>query len=494
MSGEICDNSSQWDSRLSFLMAMIGAAIGLGNIWRYPYVVYSNGGGAFILPYLIAILFLGLPFLILEYGVGYKFKTSLVNTLRKIRSKFEVLGWFVSLIAFLVLTYYVCIIGWDLIYLVLSLFKGWGSNPDVFFSTTLLQSTNSLAGLTTLVWPIVLSLVIIWVIVWFISHKDLNSGISKVTKLLIPSLIVIMAFVIIYSLTLPGASIGYVSLFTPDWGALFNPNIWLAAFGQILFSLSLGWSVIITYASYLPEGSKLTDNGLIVVIANCGFEFFTAIGIFSILGFMALSQGVDINNVVTQGTGLIFVALPTVFNIMGDFAYVLGPLFFLCVFFAGITTTISFLEPLSLAITKKFGVSRKKSTTMLCLIGFFASILFATGSGNYLLGIFDSFLNQFGILFGIICQCIIFGWIYKLEDIVEAINEYSTIKVGKIWKTIIKFIIPVILVIVWISGLYTLFSSGDIVPIVVQIIIAAVLIIVPVILTKLPSEYEKSKN
>lgn len=494
MSEKIEANSSQWDSRLSFLMAMIGAAIGLGNIWRYPYVVYSNGGGAFIIPYVIAILLLGLPFLILEYGVGYKFKTSLVNILRKIKSKFEVLGWFVSLIAFLVLTYYVCIIGWDLIYLILSFFKGWGSNPDIFFSTTLLHSTNSLAGLTTLVWPIVLSLVIVWFIVWFISHRDLNSGISKVTKVLIPSLIMIMAFVVIYSLTLPGASIGYTSLFTPDWNALLNPNIWLAAFGQILFSLSLGWSVIVTYASYLPEGSKLTDNGLIVVVTNCGFEFFTAIGVFSILGFMALSQGVDINNVVTQGTGLIFVALPTVFNIMGDFAYILGPLFFLCVFFAGITTTISFLEPLSLAITRKFEISRKKSTTILCLIGFFASLLFATGSGNYLLGIFDSFLNQFGILFGIICQCLIFGWIYKLDAIKDAINEYSTINVGKTWEFLIKFVIPIILVVVWLSGLYTLFSSGDIVSIVVQLIIAAVLVIIPVILTKLPSAYEKSKN
>ena len=150
------ENKNQWDSRLSFLLAMIGAAVGLGNIWRYPYVAYTNGGGSFIIPYLCAILILGLPFLILEYGVGFKFKTSLADTLKTINNKFEILGWFVALTAFLILAYYVCIVGWDLIYILLSLFKGWGLNPSNFYTISLLQSTNDLSGLTYFSWPIVI--------------------------------------------------------------------------------------------------------------------------------------------------------------------------------------------------------------------------------------------------------------------------------------------------------------------------------------------------
>ena len=192
------EKNIEWDSRLSFLMAMIGAAIGLGNIWRYPYVAYTNGGGTFLIPYLCAILILGIPFIFLEYGIGFKFKTSLSEVLKKIKSRFEILGWFVSLTAFLILCYYVCIVGWDLIYIFLSIFKAWGSNPSNFLTVTLLQSQNNLSALSIISWPVVGSLVAIWIIIWKISKTDLNSGIGRVTKILIPALIIIMIFIVAF--------------------------------------------------------------------------------------------------------------------------------------------------------------------------------------------------------------------------------------------------------------------------------------------------------
>ena len=475
-----------WDNNFSFLMAMIGAAIGLGNIWRYPYVAYSNGGGTFLIPYLCAIFILGLPFLFLEYSVGFKFKTSLSEILKKIKPKFEVIGWFVALISFLILCYYVCIIGWDLIYIILSFFKGWGSNPSAFLTSSLLHSQNGFLGLNYIVWPVVITLVFIWFLIWIISRTDLNSGIGRVTKLLIPLLVIMMAIIVIYSLTLPGSNIGYSNLLKPQWNMLLSPSVWLAAFGQILFSLSLGMAVITSYTSYLPEGSDLIKNGFIVVASNCSFEVFTAFGIFSIIGFMSFSQGIPFNQIITQGVGLIFVVFPTVLNIMGNYAYIIGPLFFLCIFFAGITTTISFLEPLSLAINRKFNISRKSASTLLCLVGFGISLIFATGSGSYLLEICDSFLNQFGILFGIICQCIIFGWYYKIDDLLNVLNNNSKLNIGKFWKNIIKYVIPIILFIVWITGLYNLFASGNINYIIIQLILALIIIIVPIILTILP--------
>ncbi len=482
------ENTNQWDSRLSFLLAMIGAAVGLGNIWRYPYVAYTNGGGSFIIPYLCAILILGLPFLILEYGVGFKFKTSLADTLKTINSKFEILGWFVALTAFLILAYYVCIVGWDLIYILLSLFKGWGLNPSSFYTITLLQSTNDLSGLTYFSWPIVIFLIVVWVLIWLISHVDLNKGIARVSKIFIPLLMIIMACIVLFSLTLPGANLGLNALLTPRWDMLLNPSIWLAAFGQILFSLSLGIAVIITYTSYLPKGSDLLRDGLTVLVSNCSFEVFTAFGIFSILGFMALNKGVAVSQVVTQGSGLIFIAIPEILNIMGPYGYIIGPLFFLCVFFAGMTTTISYLEPLVLSISKKFKVSRNKASSLLCLIGFIISLIFATGSGSYILTLFDGFINQFGILFGIICQCLIFGWYYNIDNILEVINSNSKRSVGRVWKFVIKFLIPVILFIVWITGLIDLFSSGQFSSLIIQLIIAIVLIVVPLVLTLVPEK------
>lgn len=484
-------NAYQWNSTLSFLLAMIGSAIGLGNIWRYPYVVYSNGGGAFLIPYLISILVMALPFLYLEYAVGFEFKISVPNIFKNIKKPLEVVGWFICFVSFLILTYYVAIIGWDIIYLVLSFTKAWGTNPNNFYSVSLLHSTSSTSGLTTIIWPVVGSLIVIWTIIWYISHQNLNNGIGRFSKILIPSLVAIMVIIVLYCITLPGARIGFNALFSPKWSALFDLNIWLAAAGQILFSLSLGWGVVSTYASYLPKNSNLIKNGAIVAISNCSFELFTAIGVFSILGFMSLSQGVPIDYVVTEGTGLIFVAFPTVFNIMGDFAYILGPLFFLCIFFAGITTTISLLEPLSLAVTRKFKIKRKTVVSILCLIGFGVSLIFTTGMGAYLLKITDTFLNQFAVLFGIVLECLIFGWLYHIDHLLEIINRNGNIKFGNWWKYLIKYIIPVIFICIWVNGVYTLILNDDFPSAILQLIIVALLITVPTILTLLPIKDEK---
>ena len=139
---------NEWNSSLAFIMALIGSAIGIGNIWRYPYVVYSNGGGAFLIPYITSILIMALPFYFLEYAVGVKFKTSLPQLYKKIKKPFEYIGWLISFAAFLILIYYIVIVGWDLIYFIISFTKGWGANPDIFFSQTLLHSSNSINGLT----------------------------------------------------------------------------------------------------------------------------------------------------------------------------------------------------------------------------------------------------------------------------------------------------------------------------------------------------------
>lgn len=191
---------------------------------------------------------------------------------------------------------------------------------------------------------------------------------------------------------------------------------------------------------------------------------------------------------VSQGIGLIFVAFPTVFNSMGWYAYLFGPAFFLCIFFAGITTTISFLEPLSLGLTSKFNISRSKVVTILCIIGCLSSLIFATGAGSYILTMFDLFLNQFAIVFGIIAQCIIFAWFYDLDEILKVINVNSFISMGRTWKFLIKFIIPIIFFMIWINGIYTLLSKGNFDSLLVYGILSLVLIVVPLILSKLESK------
>ena len=480
-----------WNSNIAFIMAMIGSAVGLGNIWRFPNVLYSNGGGSFMIPYIVSLFLLGISFVLVEYAIGYRFKTSLSKVLFSVKSSLEPVAWFIILIVFLITTYYVCVVAWDLIYVFLSFTKAWGANPDLFFSNSVLQASDSLSGIFTIVPGVFLSVLVIWFIGWFIIQKDLNDGIGKVSKILLPILCLIVVVIVAFSLTLPGASIGYMQIFTPDWGALTNLNVWLAAFGQIVFSLSLGMSIALTYSSYLPEGSKLTDNALIVAFSNSGFEVFNSIGIFSILGFMALSSGVPFNELVTEGTGLAFVVFPKVFNIMGPWASVIAPLFFLCILFAGITSVMALIEVVRYSLSEKFDLSRKRSATIICIVGFCISVLFATASGSTLLGIFDAFLNNLALLFAILLECIIFGWIYDFDKLIETLNENSNIKVGKLWKTVIKFILPICILGLWVQGVYSTLLTGDSTSHMVMLCLTVVLIVVPIIFTKLPA---KNKN
>ncbi|WP_298535473.1 sodium-dependent transporter [uncultured Methanobrevibacter sp.] len=486
----MASEKSVWDSNIAFVLAMIGSAVGLGNIWRFPNVLYSNGGGSFMIPYIVSLFILGISFVLVEYAVGFKFKTSLSKIFFTIKSRLEPIAWFIILVVFLITTYYVCVVAWDLIYVALSLTKAWGANPDLFFTVSVLHASDSLSGITAIVPWVFISVFLVWLSSWAIVQKDLNEGIGKVSKILLPVLVVIVIVIVAFSLTLPGASIGYTQIFTPDWSALTNLNVWLAAFGQIVFSLSLGMSIALTYASYLPEDSKLTDNALIVAFSNSGFEVFNAIGIFSILGFMTLTSGIPFNELVTEGTGLAFVVFPKVFNVMGPWASVIGPLFFLCILFAGLTSLIALLEVASFAISEKFGFSRRKSATLVCVVGFCISCLFATAAGSYLLGIFDAFLNNFALLFGVFLECIIFGWIYNFDELVEVLNSHSSIQMDPFWKIIIKYILPVCIFVLWAQGVYSTILTGDTTSHMIMLALAIVLVVVPIVFTLLPAKNE----
>lgn len=450
----------QWDSTLSFLFAMIGVAVGLGNIWRFSYVVYTNGGGSFFIPYLVAIALMGIPFLILEYGIGFSFKKSFTEIMKTINPKFEVIAWILVLFTFIVTIYYMVVLSWDLVYLISSFNFNWGIDTANYFVNAVGGSSN-LSDASFLLIPTTIGVIITWAILWFISNKDVDKGIGKASKILIPLLFIIMGIIIVYALTLPGSYIGIEALISPKWEMLLDVNIWLAAFGQIIFSLSVGEALALTYASYLPENAKLTDNVLIVVASNTAFEVCTAFGVFSILGFMTYTSGTPLIQLVSEGTGLIFIVFPKIFNIMGPMGRILAPLLFLAILFAGVTSALGLFEPMLSSTHDKLGWSRRKTTTVLCIIGCAFSLILTTGISSYIVGIIDSFVNQFGVILLIPIQAIIFGWIYGLDNIIPVLNEQSTIKVGKTWKLIIKYIAPIVLFVLWLFGIAQLFSNAN---------------------------------
>ena len=480
---------TQWDSSIAFIFAMIGAAVGLGNIWRFSYVLYSNGGGSFFIPYLIAIAIMGIPFLILEYGVGFTFKESFSKIMKKINPRFEIIAWILVIFVFIVTIYYMVILSWDLVYLGSSFTFSWGTDAAAYFVQTVGGSSN-LSNASFLLIPTTVGVLVLWIALWFISHRNVDEGIGKVSKILIPALFVIMGGIIIYALTLPGAGLGISALLTPDWTKLWDVKIWLAAFAQIIFSLSMGQAIALTYASYLPENSKLIDNVLIVVASNSLFEICTAFGVFSILGYMSYTGGTPLVQLVTEGTGLVFIVFPMIFNIMGPIGRVLAPLLFLAILFAGITSALGFFEPMLNSTSVKLGWSRTKTATVLSIVGCVFSLILTTGISSYLVGIIDGFVNEFGILLLIGIQCIIFAWFYGVEHFIPALNEHSTFKVGKTWTFIIKYLLPCVLIVMWVIGIVQLFSSAKQFEIMVDIIIIVAVLVSSVLFTKIKPRSE----
>ena len=453
------ENREQWGSKVGFILAAVGSAVGLGNIWRFPYVVYSSGGGAFLIPYFFAIFTAGIPLLILEYGMGHKYRGSAPLSIARASKKHEWIGWWPVINSSLILCYYTMILSMAIKYLTLSFNKGWGSDANGFFYNDFLKLSASPLSLGGVVWHILIGIALVWFANWYICYKGIKAGIEKYSKILLPCLLAIMVIIVVRAVTLEGASLGLNRLFTPNWDSIKDPTVWVSAYGQVFFSLSIALGIMITYSSYLPQKTDINNSAFMTAFANCGFEFLCAIGVFAILGVMASAQGVSVDEVVTSGIGLAFIAFPNVFSIMGVWGNILGVLFFLCLVFAGITSAVSLLEAISAAVIDKTGWDRKRVVTMISIAGFMLSVIFATNAGLYILDIMDNFINNYGIVVVGLLETLLVGWIIKPKVIREHTNAISYFKIGKWWDFVIKFVAPTLLTVALVQSLVKEFNE-----------------------------------
>ncbi|MBD3322526.1 MAG: sodium-dependent transporter [Chitinivibrionales bacterium] len=445
---------------MGFLFAAIGSAVGLGNIWRFPYVAYENGGGAFLIPYFVALITAGIPILMLEFALGHKKKASAPKAFRIIDERWEWLGWWsVCFVMFGIVMYYIVVIGWCINYLFFSFGRVWGDDPDGFFFKQFLNVSDIAQGglwdgaFSFRPW-IALAVLLVWFVNWLITFKGIEKGIEKAVKVMMPVLFGITLVIIIWSFFLDGAGDGIRHYVTPDFKKIFNKDVWIAAYGQIFFSLSLGFGIMIAYSSYLPKEANIFKNGLIVGFTNSMYEVFAGFGVFSVLGYMAMQQGTEIKEVVTSGIGLAFVAYPKAISLL-PFGALFGVLFFFLLTIAGISSSISIIEAFTSAILDKFNFARKKVITVICLIGVAGSMLFATRAGIYWLDIVDHFLNQYGLITVGVLEAIIIGWFYRTDQLKYHIvsqlglsgNRHRIFNyiILRLWMYCIRFITPVAL-------------------------------------------------
>lgn len=441
-------NRGEWGTRTGFVLAAIGSAVGLGNIWRFPYVVASNGGGAFMVVYLIALLTAGVPIMILEFSIGHKMRKGAPGSFRALNPKWEWLGWFQVFTSFAIVVYYTAIIGWSLGYAMNAL-SGltWGEDTKGFFFGTFLKLTDSPFQLGGINMNAFIPLIIVWVVIYFVLIGGVRKGIEKANKILMPLLFIMVLIILGRGLTLPGSLAGLDFMFKPDFSKIGDPNVWVAAYGQVFFSLSVAFAIMITYSSYLPEKSDIVNNGFIASFADCGFSLLAGLSVFSMLGYMANNMGVGVADVATAGVGLAFVVFPQAINALPGFNRIFGTLFFLSLAFAGFTSAISITEVIIAAITDKYNVTRKKAVTLIVLVAGSVSILFATGAGLYMLDIVDYFVNNYNIVLGGLIEIAIIGWVYKLTSIKEHANAISDFKLGAWWDFCLKILTPLMLAI-----------------------------------------------
>ncbi|WP_419994287.1 sodium-dependent transporter [Streptomyces boninensis] len=450
------ESRERWGSRTGFLFAAIGSAVGLGNIWRFPAVAYDNGGGAFLLPYLLALLTAGLPLLIMEYTVGRRYRSSPPGAFRQLARPAEFIGWWQVAICFVIAAYYAVILAWAVRYIGFSFTEKWGKDPEGFFFGDFLQASDKAGDFSHYVSGVTWPLIAIWLVTIAILVLGVRRGIEVANRIFIPLLLVFFLVLVVRAVTLSGAGKGLDALFKPDWSALTEGSVWVAAYGQIFFSLSIGFGIMITYASYLGRKSDLTGSALVAGFANSSFEILAGIGVFATLGFMASQSGTDVSEVASSGIGLAFVAFPQIISSM-PLGGLFGVMFFGSLAIAGLTSLVSIVQVQVAAVEDRTGLSRLTSVLLVGGLLTVVSVLaFASDGGIHLLDAVDHFINQYGIvLCGLVSVVVVALLLRKLPLLRDDANNTSAVRVGKLWLICLGAVTPLVLVWMMVDSLRT---------------------------------------
>lgn len=448
----------RFTSRTTFLFAAIGSAIGLGNIWRFPYLAYDNGGGAFLVAWMISLLVMGIPWLLMEIGMGRMFQRGAPGVFSGIDRKWEWLGWWPVFVAFLIVSYYAVIIAWSLRYALSSVTMAWGAGEEAatgtgsFFFEHILQVSAGPAELGGIVWPTLLMLALVWVMLFLIMYKGAGV-IGKVAVYTVAIPWAILIALLIRGLSLPGAVEGLNYYLNPDWGALLTGDIWFAAFSQIAFTLSVGMAGMYAYGSFIAKKGDVNNNVLIAGFANNATSFFSGFAVFSTLGFLMTALSLPAEDAVESGLGLAFVIYPAAISMMPTANALTGVLFFLCLFFLGLGSAFFLAHGgVSAPLRDKFGVSLAKMTAIVCVAGFLVGIGFTTQGGLYWLDMLDRAVAFYGLLITGALSCIVIGWFWTPGKLRDHVNATSDLRIGVWWEWMIKLVVPVGLIFVLIYG------------------------------------------
>ena len=413
--------AERWSSRAGFLLATIGAAVGLGNIWRFSSVLGTNGGGAYLVPYLLAAFTLAVPLLVLEFAVGRTLRTDVVSAFRSVGRAYTAAGWLVVGGVLLILSYYLVLTSW-----VLGFLLSW-----------LVGSQPSFAAFTG-GWLPVGYFVLVTVLTGGVVSLGVRGGIERLAKVVMPTVFVLLVALALYAVTFGGWGDAVTFLFTPDLSVLGDPGVWSAAVGQVFFSLSVGQGIMLTYGSYIDEGTDLVRSSLLITVCDISAALFAGLVIFPIVFSFGLEP--------TLGTELAFTTLPTAFASMG-FGRLVAVAFFGLLFFAALSSAVALLEVGVAAATNTTRLNRTRATALLTAGVFVAGIPSALSysparllvAGRPVLDIVDDSVGTYALPVSGFLIAVVFAWRADLGTIRE--------ELGRLYP-LVKYVIPPVLALV----------------------------------------------
>lgn len=453
-------SKKHWPSKWVFILAAIGSAAGIGNLWRFPALAFEHGGGSFLFAIIVANIVIGIPLLALEVGLGQYTQKAAPDAFGAIKKSLRFLGWSAVVFALMVLAYYMAVVAWSIDFFAAAFNLGWGNSPKDFFFNDVLQISSGPAEVGGISWPVFTGMLAAWVLVYFSVWKGVES-ISKVIKWTVILPLIILVGLIVRAITLPGSADGLALFFTPQWSALADSQLWLAAFSQVFFSLSVAFGAMIAYGSLRQKKDEIVQSVWWIAGGNFVVSLMSGIVVFGTLGYMAQAQGVGITEVFAGGPSLAFITFPTAINLLPGLNALVAVLFFLTFITLALDSAFSLLETLSIAIRDRFSeISTQKLTFGLAVIGVLLSIPFVTKAGLYYLDIIDHFIVSYGLIIIGILEALIVGWFWKGDKLKTFINEQSpNWKLGGFWSFSIKIIIPVFLTILLVLNIRAEFMT-----------------------------------
>lgn len=440
----------QWSSHWAFIMAATGSAVGLGNIWRFPYLTGEYGGGAFVLMYIGCVLLVGIPIMMSEVLLGRRGRQSPINTMKSLAeeegltSAWGYLGWMGVVAGFLILSFYSVVAGWTLEYIFQAgtgsfLTATDGEIGEIFDS--LLRNPGQLMAMHTLFMALTVIVVAMGV----------QSGLERAVKFLMPALFILLLIMVGYAMSTDGFEEGVYYLFYPDWSKL-SAEGFLAALGQAFFSLSLGMGAIMVYGSYLPDDASIANTSVTIALADTLVAIMAGLAIFPLVFAYGLETG--------SGPGLIFVTLPIAFGQM-PYGQIFGTGFFVLLLFAAWTSSISLLEPAVAWLVENRGIARAKSAAIAGLIAWIlgiGSVLSFNLWQDYRLfdktyfEIMEYVTSNIMLPLGGLLIAVFTAWLMSRKAVIEELGQGEGL-LFQTWLFVVRYVTPIGVVIIFLHAI-----------------------------------------